>query len=214
MGDIMNDFGKLLKTLRKKKSWSQATLAEQLSISATSISKWENNTAYPDVFYLRMLSELFQISCDDLLHPTETLQKLEASPNDALLFTQESSKKAPVCIEEPCIPKRKKLFQSKRFYICSTFVFLLCSIVCIHYIKKPAFTLQETRYKVNSPYGKAVECTYTLNKYVPQQKLSDMIVSIEGDWREGKYPEWTEEILILRFYNQKGEEELFHISLR
>lgn len=210
----MNDFGKLLKTLRKKKSWSQATLAEQLSISAASISKWENNSAYPDVFYLRMLSELFQISCDDLLHPTETLQKLEASPNDTLHFAQDSSEEAPVCIEEPCPPKRKKLFHSRRFYICSAFVFLLCSVFCIDYIRKPAFTLQETRRKVDSPYGKSVECIYTLNKYIPQQKLSDMTVSIEDDWREGKYPEWAEDILILRFYNQKGEEELFFVFLR
>lgn len=210
----MNDLGKLLKTLRKKKSWSQAALAEQLSISAASISKWENNTAYPDVFYLRMLSELFQISCDDLLHPTETLQKLEASPNDTLLFAQDSSEKAPVCTEEPCPPKRKKFFHSKRFYICSAFVFLLCSVFCIDYIRKPAFTLQETRYEVDSSHGKAVECIYIVNKYISQQKLSDMAYSIGNDWKTGKYPEWTEDTLILRFYDKKGEEELFFVSLR
>ena len=38
-----------IRELRKKRGMTQEQLAEHLNISAQAVSKWENQTAYPDI---------------------------------------------------------------------------------------------------------------------------------------------------------------------
>ena len=59
--------GERLKETRQSKGVSQSTVAEHLNISRQSISKWENNSSYPDLDNLVRLSEYYEISIDDLL---------------------------------------------------------------------------------------------------------------------------------------------------
>lgn len=66
---------KQLKFHREQAGLSQATVAEELHISRQSISKWENGRGYPDIDNLVLLSELYEISIDDLLKENETLKK-------------------------------------------------------------------------------------------------------------------------------------------
>lgn len=56
-----------LKKLRHKKGISQELLAKELGISRQAISKWESDTAQPDLDNLAKLCEIFNISADDLL---------------------------------------------------------------------------------------------------------------------------------------------------
>lgn len=56
-----------LKKLRHKKGISQELLAKELEISRQAISKWESDTAQPDLDNLAKLCEIFNISADDLL---------------------------------------------------------------------------------------------------------------------------------------------------
>ena len=60
---------------RIKKNWSQTDLAEELDVSRQSVSKWENNTAIPDLDKLIKMSSLFEVSLDALVFsevpPTE-----------------------------------------------------------------------------------------------------------------------------------------------
>jgi putative transcriptional regulator len=60
-------FGDNLKILRKKKGYSQQTLAEQLHVVRQTISKWEKGTSVPDAEMLNRISELFEVSVNDLL---------------------------------------------------------------------------------------------------------------------------------------------------
>ena len=53
--------------LRKKNGWSQEELAEKLSVSRQSISKWESAQSVPDMGRILRLSELFGVSTDYLL---------------------------------------------------------------------------------------------------------------------------------------------------
>jgi transcriptional regulator with XRE-family HTH domain len=53
--------------LRKKNGWSQEELAEKLSVSRQSISKWESAQSIPDMGRILRLSELFGVSTDYLL---------------------------------------------------------------------------------------------------------------------------------------------------
>lgn len=52
---------------RKKNGWSQEELAEQLSVSRQSVSKWEGAQAIPDLKKIIKMSEIFNVSTDYLL---------------------------------------------------------------------------------------------------------------------------------------------------
>lgn len=52
---------------RKKNGWSQEELAEKLSVSRQSISKWEGAQAVPDLQKILKMAELFGVSTDYLL---------------------------------------------------------------------------------------------------------------------------------------------------
>lgn len=71
----MKNFGILFKTLRKKVALTQKELADKLGIDSTNISKWERDKNLPDISILPQIASALNVSCEDLLHPTETLQK-------------------------------------------------------------------------------------------------------------------------------------------
>ncbi|MBR5004379.1 MAG: helix-turn-helix transcriptional regulator, partial [Erysipelotrichaceae bacterium] len=50
-----------------KKKMSQGDLAEILNVSRQSISKWENNSSIPDLDKIVKMSEIFEISLDELI---------------------------------------------------------------------------------------------------------------------------------------------------
>ncbi len=52
---------------RKANGHTQAQLAEKLSYSDKSVSKWERAEGVPDIFVLTMIAELYGISVNDLL---------------------------------------------------------------------------------------------------------------------------------------------------
>lgn len=52
---------------RTAKGWSQAGLADALEVSRQSVSKWENDTATPELDKLIKMSDLFEISLDGLV---------------------------------------------------------------------------------------------------------------------------------------------------
>ena len=59
--------GERIYKLRTEKNLSQGDLAERLEISRQSISKWENNNAVPDLEKIIALSEIFEVSLDELV---------------------------------------------------------------------------------------------------------------------------------------------------
>jgi len=60
-------FGNRLAKLRKEHNLTQEDLAKKLNISAQAISKWENDLTAPDIDTLIKLSDIFNISLDELL---------------------------------------------------------------------------------------------------------------------------------------------------
>ena len=48
--------------LRKKASWSQEELAEQLGVTRQSVSKWEGAQSLPDLEKILQMSRLFGVS--------------------------------------------------------------------------------------------------------------------------------------------------------
>ncbi len=59
--------GKQIKKHRQEVQLSQEKLADRVYVSRQTISNWENDKSYPDVNSLVLLSEIFQISLDNLI---------------------------------------------------------------------------------------------------------------------------------------------------
>ena len=58
--------GEKIKLLRKNMGITQAELAGALSVSAQSISKWENHLSVPDISVLPVIARFFGITMDEL----------------------------------------------------------------------------------------------------------------------------------------------------
>ena len=64
----MKSIGRKIHTLRKNKHLTQEQLAEALSVSAQSVSKWENQISTPDVALLPIIARYFGITMDELFN--------------------------------------------------------------------------------------------------------------------------------------------------
>ena len=60
--------GEKITQLRTIAGLSQEQLAEKISVSRQSVSKWEMNQALPQIDKVLLLCDLFSVSCDELLH--------------------------------------------------------------------------------------------------------------------------------------------------
>ena len=61
------EFNNKLYELRKQKGFSQEELASRLNVSRQTISKWEVGESAPDMEKLIAISDLFEISLDELV---------------------------------------------------------------------------------------------------------------------------------------------------
>ncbi len=76
--------GEKISKLRNAHKLSQSDLAEKLNVSRQSISKWETNASIPELDKLIQLSDLFQITLDELVREnfTETTENIEIPNTD------------------------------------------------------------------------------------------------------------------------------------
>ena len=59
------NIGERIYKLRTAKNMSQGDLSELLGVSRQSISKWENNSAQPDLDKIVKLSDIFGVTIDE-----------------------------------------------------------------------------------------------------------------------------------------------------
>ena len=84
----MKEIGERIKILRKLNSITQEELAEQMSVSRQSVSKWESNQSVPDIEKIISLSAYFDTSTDYLL----TGKKEETVNHDTPKESKEENK--------------------------------------------------------------------------------------------------------------------------
>ena len=68
-------FGEKLKKLRTDKNLTQDELAEKIYVTRTAISKWETDKGYPSIDSLKQLSNLFEVSIDELISDSDVENK-------------------------------------------------------------------------------------------------------------------------------------------
>lgn len=116
-------FGDNLKKLRKAHKLSQEALAEKMSVSRQSVSKWENGESYPEMNNILELCKIFSCNINDLV-------------NDSILdinSLDEEVKGSVVKLEQEKQNRLKGL--SKAIYIiakiCKVFITIMIPIMLI-----------------------------------------------------------------------------------
>ena len=71
------EFNEKLQYFRKKSNLTQEELAEKLFVSRTAISKWESGRGMPSISSLKAISEVFDVSIDELLSSEEIIEAAE-----------------------------------------------------------------------------------------------------------------------------------------
>ena len=62
-----DNIGKFILELRTSKGWTQEDLANMIPITRQAVSRWEQGKSIPDSSTLVILSEIFDVSINELL---------------------------------------------------------------------------------------------------------------------------------------------------
>ncbi|EON70137.1 helix-turn-helix domain-containing protein [Lysinibacillus sphaericus] len=79
-------FSSKIKEERQKHNMSQQQLGEKLNISRQSISKWERGESYPSIELLIKLSDIFDITLDELVKEDNSLKEKLIKDSQKLVY--------------------------------------------------------------------------------------------------------------------------------
>lgn len=85
------ELGKQIRKYRNEKTLSQEALAEKIYVSRQTVSNWENDKSYPDVNSLVLLSEVFEVSLDQLIKGDVEIMREEINRTDQKKFERLSN---------------------------------------------------------------------------------------------------------------------------
>lgn len=115
--------GAKLKELRTQMGFTQEQLAEKLCVSRQAVTKWESDKGMPDIQNLQMISELFNISLDELVKGTAHVgdvvlrEKLNLTTKEFIKQGDEIIKeKFPDAEEITILEKKKKYTKGERIW--------------------------------------------------------------------------------------------------
>jgi transcriptional regulator with XRE-family HTH domain len=77
-GNFIMTLGEKIQKLRKQRGLSQEALAEKVTVTRQTISKWELGQSTPDLDFIAQLSDIFNVSSDylikdEMIEPDELL---------------------------------------------------------------------------------------------------------------------------------------------
>lgn len=119
MQDINYIFSKNLKKLRKANGFNIAELAEKISVSDATISRWESGKVSPCFSDVEKLAKLFEVPVFSLFAGDIEL-KPEITPREALGILKEFIEKAPIDCQIANAPKDRQTVISDIVEILST----------------------------------------------------------------------------------------------
>ena len=76
----MVEFGEQLRRAREEKGMTQQSLAEQLYVTRQAVSRWKCGDRYPDLLTTKKISQILEVSLDDLLSGKEMEKVVERNP--------------------------------------------------------------------------------------------------------------------------------------
>ena len=117
------NIGKKIKLLRKENDITQEKLAAYLNVSCQAVSKWENETASPDISLLVPIANFFNVTIDELLGRNEEKQKIEIEEflNRASVLGQQGLVKEEIELWEKAVAKYPNNYQCLTNYAFALF---------------------------------------------------------------------------------------------
>ena len=94
------NLGERIYRLRTEKKLSQNDLAELLNVSRQSISKWENNNAMPDLEKAVKLSEILDVTLDELVKGRDGREK--TAVDNTMITEEDAGEKTNTSQEQKC----------------------------------------------------------------------------------------------------------------
>ena len=85
------ELSKQIKKYRVEANLSQEELADKVFVSRQTISNWENDKNYPDIKSLLLLSEVFDVSLDNLIKGDLERMKKEIDVQEYAKFQKDSN---------------------------------------------------------------------------------------------------------------------------
>ena len=116
--------GSILKFQRQQHGISQIQLAETLHVSRQSISSWENDRSYPSLDNLIALSELYQLSIDDLLKDNDEMRNKIKRNQERIKQYEEQLEQLNKTIEEQKEPEFGHYDKKDEFMFLLTLILL------------------------------------------------------------------------------------------
>lgn len=94
--------GKKIRELRKVKNISQEVLAQFLGVSFQAVSKWENDTAMPDISLIPVIASFFGVSTDELFdyNRLDAERKVDAICTEAYKCRESQPAKSEAILRE------------------------------------------------------------------------------------------------------------------
>lgn len=80
---MKENFAEKIKKLRLSKNLTQEQEAKLLYVSRSAVAKWEHNRGFPNIETLQKISEIYEVSLDDLLSDKE-LEIIETEKNNRI----------------------------------------------------------------------------------------------------------------------------------
>ena len=158
-------FGILFTTLRKKNGISQKEMAERLSVSTSAVSKWEHGKNLPDMMMLGSIAETLQVSCDELLNPEKTLERLSnPEPQKEVLL-------------------KKKHTQVVKIAVLVGILVIAAGILLGYMIKhrEPVYQQIGTRYIDDPDWGYTYEISYVVKGEVTGRSINEYLEEVRNE---------------------------------
>lgn len=133
------NFGKLISILRNRKGITQRKLADELGVTTSAVSKWENGKNMPDAAMSTKLCTCFNITLDELFNPAETIERLQNGTLEATPKTPETTISEADPEPEPI---QKKWYQKKILIPLLGILIILGVVIALIIINKDSDEVQ------------------------------------------------------------------------
>ncbi len=215
----MNNIGKRISELRKTNHLSQQDLANKLNVSNKTISKWECGNGIPDIEYLSKISEIFNITLDELVKTNKEndsdQNKIEINENLVVINKENSLNKK----------KRKRFWTSLITTISIVFILGLTTLLCYFFIPRNPRIEESTIFEIDNE-NQTATCvvdnnaeTFSFNNIieVPRTNTWSVYYDING-LTEIKSKTVDLQVGNNTFYiiieNNVGEQKIYQINIR
>lgn len=170
--------GEYIAETRKARGLTQREMAEALNVSVSAVSKWERGINCPDLTLISPITELLDVTPQELL--TQTKQNKEMSETD---FNQ--------CLKELLFIASNNSVQNQKYqkrvhYLiayATSFLIFLVAILVYHFVSHidPVFTVVSSEYSIAA------------GEYATIKNM-DMVIFVKGNAEEKDFLDFSKDI--------------------